>query len=133
MRPARREPERLFRPRRGPGRIRVPLTAISALAPAAVVADSTLGWTVGYLVVAGFLALSVIPFLVARRYGRRVSLVCVLAWGAVGVGLAIAYGDLGGLDAIVGGLLAFAGPWLVAALIGIRAHERRRGQGLDSA
>jgi hypothetical protein len=97
----------------------------------AVVADSTVGWTVGYLVVAGFLALAVIPYLVARRFGRGVALGLVLCWGAAGVGLTIAYGDLRGLDAVAAGLLAFAGPWLIAAFIGIRAHERRRGHGLD--
>jgi hypothetical protein len=95
----------------------------------AVVLDSSLGWTVGYLLIVAFLALSVIPYLVARRFGRRLAALLVIGWGAAGVVLAFAYGDLSGLEAIAGGLLAFAGPWLVAALIGGHAYERRHGAG----
>jgi hypothetical protein len=98
----------------------------STLAHVTAIADSTLGWTVGYLLVLAFLSLAAIPYLVARRLGGRRGAVLVVAWGILGAGLALAFGDLSGAEAVVAGALAFAGPWAVAAALGARASRPGR-------
>ena len=92
----------------------------------ATIADSALGWTVGYLLVLAFLLLTAIPFAVGRRRGGRPAAALAAGWGILGVGLALAFGDLGAEDAIVAGILAFGLPWAIAAAVGARRRTRDR-------
>lgn len=93
------------------------------------IADSTLGWTVGYLLVLAFLLLTVVPYLVGRRLGGRAAAGLAVGWSILGVGLTLALGDLEASDAVVAGILAFGVPWGIAAAIGTRSHERDRAGG----
>lgn len=96
----------------------------TTLAAVSLLADSTVTWLVGYVLALVFLMLPLIPYLVARRYGAWLGWYAAAAWSVVGIVLTLAYGDLAWPSALALGLLAFGGPWLLAAFVGGRSYQR---------